>query len=109
MKKAFGIDRLDLATITGYFGMEIHLFIILSGPCTPLLSSGLLSKEEGEKTAEFLLSRPITRASVVTKAPGICGIRDAVCDRYLVGNLCGHAALHVAAEFDSGLTGYWAR
>lgn len=68
MKKAFGIDRLDLATITGYFGMEIHLFIILFGSMyATLLSSGLLSKEEGEKTVEFLLSRPITRASVVTQ------------------------------------------
>jgi ABC-2 type transport system permease protein len=68
MKKAFGIDRLDITTITGYFGMEVHLFIILFGSMySALQSSGLLSKEESEKTVEFLLSRPITRTSVVTQ------------------------------------------
>ncbi|MGI6662030.1 MAG: ABC transporter permease subunit [Bacillota bacterium] len=51
-----------------YFGMEVHLFIILFGSMySTLLSSGLLSKEESEKTVEFLLSRPITRMSVVTQ------------------------------------------
>ncbi len=68
MKKAFGIDRLDLTSITGYFGMEVHLFIILFGSMySTLLSSSLLSKEESEKTVEFLLSRPVTRTSVVTQ------------------------------------------
>lgn len=68
MKKAFGIDRLDLTTITGYFGMEVHLFIILFGSMySTLLSSSLLSKEESDKTVEFLLSKPVTRTSVVTQ------------------------------------------
>lgn len=68
MRRAFGIDRLDLSKITGYFGMEVHLMIILFGSMyAVLLSSSLLSKEEGDKTVEFLLSRPITRSEVVTQ------------------------------------------
>lgn len=68
MQKAFGMDRLDLTKITGYFGTEVHLMIILFGSMySVLLSTNVLSKEESDKTVEFLLSRPITRTEVVTQ------------------------------------------
>lgn len=68
LRRVFGMDRLDLTTVTGYFGMEVHLMIILFGAIyAVLLSSSLLSKEESEKTVEFLLARPVTRAQVVTQ------------------------------------------
>jgi ABC-2 type transport system permease protein len=68
MRKAFGMDRLDLTTVLGYFGTEVHLMIILFGAMyAVLLSSSLLSKEENDKTVEFLLSRPVTRAELVTQ------------------------------------------
>ena len=67
-RRAFGMDRLDLATVTGYFGAEVHLMIILFGAMyAALLSSSLLSKEENDKTVEFLLARPITRSELVTQ------------------------------------------
>jgi len=66
-KKAFGLDRLRLSDILGYFGTEVHIMIILFGSMFAILvSSGLLSKEENEKTVEFLLAKPVTRYQVVT-------------------------------------------
>ncbi len=67
-RKAFGIDRLDMTTMPGYFGTEVHLMIILFGAMyAVLLSSSLLSKEEDDKTIEFLLARPITRSELITQ------------------------------------------
>jgi ABC-2 type transport system permease protein len=68
MRKAFGMDRLDLTTLLGYFGTEVHCMILLFGAMyAALLSSSLLSKEENDKTVEFLLARPITRTEMVTQ------------------------------------------
>ncbi len=68
MRKAFGMDRLDLTTLLGYFGTEVHVMIILFGAMYgALLSSSLLSKEENDKTVEFLLARPIARSEMVTQ------------------------------------------
>jgi ABC-2 type transport system permease protein len=67
-RKAFGIDRLDMSTAEGYFGTEVHVMIILFGAMyAALLSTSLLSKEENDKTIEFLLARPVTRAELVTQ------------------------------------------
>lgn len=74
----FGLDRLDMTTILGYYGVEMYLFITLFGSIyAMLLSSGMLSREESEGTAEFLLSKPVTRNMVVT-AKGICIIINLV-------------------------------
>lgn len=65
-RKAFGIDRLNLATMEGYFGTEVHLMILLFGSIfAALLGSGLLSKEENGRTIEFLLSKPVSRTKVL--------------------------------------------
>lgn len=71
-KKAFGLDRLKLSDILGYFGTEVHFMIILFGSIfAVLLSSSLLSREENEKTVEFLLTRPVSRYQVVTQKLGV--------------------------------------
>lgn len=65
--KAVGGDRLNLTNILHYFGMNIYLFITLLGSTySIILSSGIISKEEDEKTIEFLLAKPVSREKVVT-------------------------------------------
>jgi len=65
--EAFGLDKLDMTSVLGYFGMKIYIMILLFGSIySMLLSSLILSKEEGEKTAEFLMSKPLTRNSIVS-------------------------------------------
>ncbi len=64
--KAFGVDRLSLATLEGYFGTEVHLLILLFGSIfAVLLGSGILSKEQNDRTAEFLLSKPVSRVKIL--------------------------------------------
>jgi len=64
---AFDMDKLDFGDVFGYYSVEGYLFITLFGSIyTILLASGILSKEQGDKTIEFLLSKPITRKEIVT-------------------------------------------
>lgn len=65
---AFGIDRLNFETLTGYYAMECGNTWGLGGAFyAALCAIGVLSKEEKDKTAEFLLTHPISRVRVITE------------------------------------------
>lgn len=65
MRAAFGMDRMDLATVLGFYSF-IFLFAQL---CLAIQASnygfGLVSIEESELTADFLLSKPVSRPQVL--------------------------------------------
>jgi len=66
--EAFGLgeDGLDMSTIYGWFGVEGYLFVMLiGGSYAAILGSSILSKEEDDKTIEFLLSKPISRTQII--------------------------------------------
>ncbi|MEK7757270.1 MAG: ABC transporter permease subunit [Planctomycetota bacterium] len=66
MRAAFGLDKMDLATVLGFYSF-IFLFVQL---CLAIQASnygfGLVSIEENELTADFLLSKPVSRTQVLT-------------------------------------------
>ena len=63
---AFGLDKLAMNTPMGYYGTEVGAMLSLGGALFgALLGVGIISKEEGGHTAEFLLSAPVNRAKVV--------------------------------------------
>ncbi|WP_377889054.1 ABC transporter permease subunit [Alkalihalobacillus sp. R86527] len=67
-KQAFGMDRLDIGSLLGFYGMQVHFMTTLFGSIfAVMLSSNMIAKEENEKTIEFLLSKPITRVRVITE------------------------------------------
>jgi ABC-2 type transport system permease protein len=63
---AFG-SSLDMMTnILGFYSTRNSIFIMLLGSFYSILLAGkILSQEEREKTAEFLLTKPVTRLEVV--------------------------------------------
>ncbi len=64
---AFGLGEggIRMDDIYGWFGVEGYLFVLLIGSVyAGLLGGGLLSKEEDDKTIEFLLSKPVTRSQI---------------------------------------------
>ncbi|SFI71294.1 ABC-2 type transport system permease protein [Paenibacillus sp. UNC496MF] len=66
MRNAFGMDRLSLGTPLGFYGIEIHLMTTLLGSIfAAMLASGIVAKEQNDKTAEFLLAMPISRRTVI--------------------------------------------
>lgn len=66
LRAAFGLDNMDLATVLGFYSF-IFLFVQL---CLAIQASnygfGLVSVEESELTADFLLSKPVSRTQVLT-------------------------------------------
>lgn len=64
---AFGMDKLSITDPLGFYGVEGGAILGLGGAFfAALVGSRMLSKEEAEHTAEFLLTQPISRASVIT-------------------------------------------
>jgi ABC-2 type transport system permease protein len=66
MRAAFGLDSIDLSSVLGFYSF-VFLFVQL---CLAIQASnygfGLVSIEEQELTADFLLSKPVSRAQVMT-------------------------------------------
>ncbi|MBE6604258.1 MAG: ABC transporter permease [Ruminococcaceae bacterium] len=66
--EAFGMDQLNFGEFMGYFGIECGNTLGLGGALfAALLGIGALAKEEKDKTAEFLLTHPISRTRVVSE------------------------------------------
>lgn len=65
---AFGMDELSFGTLTGYYAIECGNVLGLGGAFfAALCAVGILSKEERGRTAEFLLTHPISRARIITE------------------------------------------
>lgn len=65
---AFGMDRINFGEFTGFFGVECGNILGLGGAFfAALLGISALSKEEKEHTAEFLLTHPVSRNTVITQ------------------------------------------
>lgn len=66
--EAFGMDRLNFGTLTGFYAVECGNILGLGGAFfASLCAVGILSKEEKDKTAEFLLTHPVSRKRVITE------------------------------------------
>lgn len=64
---AFGMDRIDFGTLTGFYAVECGNVLGLGGGFyAAMIASVALSKEEKEHTAEFLLTHPVRRTRVVS-------------------------------------------
>ena len=64
--EALGATPDIMANVLGYYATRNALFIVLMGNFFAILLGGrLLAQEEYEKTAEFLLTRPVTRTEVM--------------------------------------------
>jgi len=66
LKAVMGMGSFDLTTAMGYFGV---LFIYLAMMATihaAMLGANIISKEERDKTAEFLFLKPISRNKIIT-------------------------------------------
>lgn len=66
--KAFGMDKVNLSDALGFYATKGYLMITLFGSIfAAMLAGNILSKEQSEKTIEFLLSKPVSRSRVVTE------------------------------------------
>lgn len=65
---AFGMDRLNFGTLIGYYAIECGNVLGLGGAFyASLCSVSMLSKEEKDRTAEFLLTHPVSRTRMISE------------------------------------------
>lgn len=65
---AFGMDRLNFGTLTGFYAIECGNVLGLGGAFyAALCAVGMLSKEEKDRTAEFLLTHPVSRVRIIAE------------------------------------------
>lgn len=62
----FGLEQLNLESAIGFYVIIALYVAILLGVHAVLLGSNIFAKEETEKTAEFLFSKPISRSQIFT-------------------------------------------
>lgn len=66
--EAFGMDRLNFGTLIGFYAVECGNILGLGGAFyAALCAIGVLSKEEKNRTAEFLLTHPVKRSRMITE------------------------------------------
>ncbi|MBN2442659.1 MAG: ABC transporter permease subunit [Spirochaetales bacterium] len=67
LMSVFGVNIESLTSLLGFYVAYNSIYALLMGSIFSILCAvSILSKEENEKTAEFLLTRPVTRTEVIT-------------------------------------------
>jgi len=66
LKAIMGMGALDLSTARGFYGMLFLYLILMAAIHALMLGTGVIAKEERDKTSEFLLAKPISRSSIIT-------------------------------------------
>lgn len=65
---AFGMDRLNFGTLIGFYAVECGNILGLGGAFfAGLTGISILSKEEKDRTAEFLLTHPVSRVRIIAE------------------------------------------
>ncbi len=67
MLKVFGVDLIDdLTSLSGFYSIFFLYFMLIAAVHSAMLGTLIISKEERDKTADFLLVKPITRSYIIT-------------------------------------------
>lgn len=63
---AFNLRAFNLTTVTGFFGVMFSYFALILSIAAAMWGSDIISKEERDKTIEFILTLPVTRGRLIT-------------------------------------------
>src|SRR4030066_1757004 len=63
---AFGLDKIDLSTVLGFYAFTFVFVQLCLAIQAGNYGFGLVSIEENELTADFLLSKPVSRTQMLT-------------------------------------------
>lgn len=66
MLAIMGIGTLDLSKASGYYGVLFLYLVLMATVHAAMLGADIISKEERDKTAEFLMVKPISRNKIIT-------------------------------------------
>ncbi|WP_438445064.1 ABC transporter permease subunit [Gorillibacterium sp. sgz5001074] len=66
VKALLGIASFDVTQMSGFFAMLFLYIELAAGIHAVLLGSGIIAKEERDKTVEFLMVKPVSRGTIIT-------------------------------------------
>lgn len=66
LKAILGMGTFDLSTATGYYGVLFIYLLLMASVHAVMLGANIISKEERDKTAEFLFVKPVSRNKIIT-------------------------------------------
>lgn len=66
VRAVFGFGDFDLTTAAGFYGVLFLYLAVMAGVHAALLGSTLISKEERDRTSEFLYAKPASRNRILT-------------------------------------------
>lgn len=66
LKSIIGMGTFDLTSVMGYYGMLFFYLAMMAGIHASMIGATILSKEERDKTAEFLFIKPMSRNQIIT-------------------------------------------
>lgn len=66
VKALLGMGDFDVTSMSGYFAMLFLYMELTVAIHAALLGSGIIAKEERDKTTEFLMVKPVSRTTVIT-------------------------------------------
>lgn len=96
---AFGMDKLNYGELMGFYGIECgNVLGIGGGFFAALAGISILANEERERTAEFLLTHPVSRYSVITQKL-LSVITQVVLMNIAVSGVSAAAAAIIGEEF----------
>lgn len=66
LKIAFGLNHMDMSTVLGFFSLVYGFTMLCAAIQAGNYGFGLVSIEESELTADFLLTKPVSRVRILT-------------------------------------------
>ncbi|WKV10144.1 ABC transporter permease subunit [Thermoanaerobacterium sp. CMT5567-10] len=66
VKSMFGAGTFDLSKAIGFYGAMFIYVVLMAAIHASMIGANIISKEEDDKTAEFLMSKPVSRINVIT-------------------------------------------
>lgn len=66
VKALLGMGDLNVTTMSGFFALLFLYIAIAAAIHAAFLGSGILAKEECDKTTEFLIVKPVSRSTIIT-------------------------------------------
>lgn len=66
MKALLGMGSFEVTKMSGFFAFLYPYIALATGIHAVLLGSGIIAKEERDKTTEFLMIKPVSRSTIIT-------------------------------------------
>jgi ABC-2 type transport system permease protein len=102
LKKFFNLYIESLPTLPGFYSF-VFTFVVLCGAIQAMnLGTAILSKEVRDKTADFLMTKPVSRGMILTSKL-LAALTSLVITNIIYLGLTVLAAAAVVGDFDMGL------